>query len=218
MGKKLEQFDKEKDVWYYQPKIYINRKDSESFYNELKEFRISLSNDAANELYDDGLLSGLFEKEMEQAVKRVKGNPKVQDSRGAFLKEPAASKADGFFEDKLKILKDEIEDINRNLDERAQLEAESGNSIDSEIREVERHLHEIYTWKKGDKSTIEFIRMEFIKQLGALNREKRMGRLNFWKDWVFEKRDRRGLVFDYKSLVWMNGIASEKPEGGEKKI
>jgi hypothetical protein len=153
---------------------------------------------------------------MEQAVKRLKQNPKDQDSKGAFLKEPVAVKADGIFEDKLKILKEEIEDINRNLDERAKLEAESAGTIDSEIREVERHLHEIYTWKKGDKSTIEFIRMEFLKQLGALNREKRMGRLNFWKDWVFEKRDRRCLVFDYKSLVWMNDLASEKPKGGGK--
>jgi hypothetical protein len=62
MGKKLEQFDSEKDKWYYQPKIYVNRKDSDSLYNELKEFRISLANDSVNELYDDGLLPAFLKK------------------------------------------------------------------------------------------------------------------------------------------------------------
>ena len=89
------------------------------------------------------------------------------------------------------------------------IEKESGYSIDFEIKEVKRHLHEIYTWKKGDKSTIEFIRMEFLKQLASLYREKRMNGLSFWKDNVFEKRDRRNLVFEYKELTWMDGLAFE---------
>jgi hypothetical protein len=34
--KNLMKFDMEKSEWYYQPKIYINRQDADSTYNELK--------------------------------------------------------------------------------------------------------------------------------------------------------------------------------------
>lgn len=209
-------FDSEKDEWYYQPKIYINRKDPNSLYYDLKEFRISLSNETSDDLLEDNLLSEISKEETEESIKKLLGNSQGQDSKTILKKRLEAGKAGGFFEDKLKILKDEIEDINRNLDEREKIEKTSSDCIDGEIDEVKRQLHEIYTWKKGEKSTIEFIRMEFLKQLASLHREKRQSSLGFWKDRVFEKRDRRNLLLEYKSLDWMDALARKNGKESKK--
>ncbi len=215
MKRRLSDFDKEKDEWYYQPKIYINRKDSNSLYYDLKEFRISLSNETSGEIIEDNLLSELSKEETEESIKKLQGHPQEKDPESVLQKNSGAGKAGGFFEDKLKILKDEIEDINRNLEERKLIEKTAADSIESEIKEVKRQLHEIYTWKQGEKSTIEFIRMEFLKQLASLNREKRQSSLGFWKDRVFEKRDRRNMLLEYKSLGWTGTLSRKK--GKERK-
>lgn len=220
MGRKtLTKFDMEKDEWYYQPKIYINRQDADSTYSELKEFRLNMDQRAEEELIEDNLLSEFSKEEEEQecSTKKLSRPPAKQNFQKPLNKTLKDGKEDGFFDEKVNLLKDEIEDINRNLEKRKKIEKESGYSIDFEIKEVKRHLHEIYTWKKGDKSTIEFIRMEFHKQLASLYREKRMNGLSFWKDNVFEKRDRRNLVFEYKSLIWMDVFAFENRAGGNKK-
>ena len=209
--KTLTKFDMEKDEWYYQPKIYIDRQDTDSIYNELKEFRLGINQGTEEELVEDNMLPEFSKEEDEQdrPAKKLSKPPAEQNSQKTLNKPSKGGKEDGFFDGKVVLLKEEIEDINRNLEERKKIEKESGYSIDFEIKEVKRHLHEIYTWKKGDKSTIEFIRMEFLKQLASLYREKRMNGLSFWKDNVFEKRDRRNLVFEYKELTWMDGLAFE---------
>lgn len=58
MAKKLSQFDVEKDDWYYQKKLYVNTRSSDSLYDELKEFRLELSNAFPD---DDVDLSKLME-------------------------------------------------------------------------------------------------------------------------------------------------------------
>ncbi|MGD2084555.1 MAG: hypothetical protein PVH61_00075 [Candidatus Aminicenantes bacterium] len=218
MGRKtLTKFDMEKDEWYYQPKIYINRQDADSTYSELKNFRLWANQGAEEELMDDRMVAELSKKEPGQRIKRLKVSPDEKQSQDGMGKVREADGTDGFFDGKTQLLKDEIEDINRNLEKRVKIKEEFGYSIDFEIKEIKRHLHEIYTWKKGDKSTIEFIRMEFLKLLAALYREKRSNCLGYWKDSVFEKRDRRELLFEYKSLAWTNDLASEKKAGGEEK-
>ncbi len=218
MGRKgLSDFDKEKDVWYYQPKIYVNRQDADSTYTGLEDFKAAIKPGAEEELIEDRLITEFLKEEpAEKTVKRMAGTPaenKPQDSPG---KVSETFESGGFFDGKTQLLKDEIADINRNLEKRARIEKDSGCEIEKEIEEVKRHLHEICTWKKGDKSTIEFIRMEFIKQLASLYREKRSNCLSYWKDSVFEKKDRRTLLFEYISLSWTNDLAFEKGTGGEK--
>lgn len=208
-------FDMEKDEWYYQPKIYIDRKDTNSLYYELKEFRLSLSDnkEALNELFDESFLKKFSENGKEVAIKKLKNNPHEICSKGILNKKNQSIDSAGFFEDKLKVLKDEIEDINKNLEERQGIEIEFTRMIESEIKELERHLHEISNWQKGDKSSIEFIRMELLRQVLSLKKEIRMNKLSFWKDRVFEKRDRRNLIFEYKSMKWMTELAFEKMNG-----
>lgn len=218
MGRKgLSDFDKEKDEWYYQPKIYVDRQDADTTYRELKEFRLRASKETDEEFMDDGVIHELSKKEPGQSVKRLTDLPGEKQSQGNMGKALKVKEMDGLFDGKTQLLKEEIEDINRNLEKRARIKKESGDSIDFEIKEVKRHLHEIYTWKKGDESTIEFIRMEFSKQLASLYREKRSNCLSYWKDSAFEKKDRRNLLFEYKSLSWTNDLAFEKRTGGKKK-
>jgi hypothetical protein len=214
--KSLTEFDMEKDVRYYQDKIYINRQDSNTLYDELKEFRQSLSKEENDTFFIDCFNDLLTERQDDDEARTPTGEIRTEDSKGMSVR-PDDLNSGGFFDEKLKVLKDEIEDINRNLEERKKIEKISTDSIDSEIDEVKRQLHEIYTWKKGEKQTIEFIRMEFIKHLTALYREKRSNSLNLWKDSVFEKRDRRNLLLEYKSLCWTDELAFEKKTGGKKK-
>lgn len=215
-SKSLTQFDTEKDEWYYQDKIYINPKGVESLYSELKEFRQSLSKEG-NDTFFIGCINDLLtQRKGDDEARKSTGDIRIKDSKGISGKFEFDLNSAGFFDEKLKVLKDEIEDINRNLEKREKIQKSSTDLIDTEIGEVKRQLHEIYTWKKGEKSTIEFIRMEFLKQLTALYREKRSNCLSFWKDSVFEKRDRRNLLLEYKSLCWTDELAIEKKIGGKK--
>ncbi len=116
----------------------------------------------------------------------------------------------------MELLKDEIEDINRNVELRVKISKCLARCIESEKKILRGKLHELYTWKSADKATVETIRMELTRQLCVLNKEKRTNKLNLWKDKVFEKRDRRQLLFEYKSLSWMNDLAFKN--GKEKGI
>ena len=211
--KKLTLFDLEKDEWYYQPKIYINPKSSNSIYYEFKEFRVSLSKHNSNKIIEDDLLAVFSKEEKEQIIKSLRNHFQKQDSKSILKNKLKPGRTNGFFEDKLITLKEQIEQINRNLIEREKMEKEFNSTINSEITELKRQLHEISTWTKGDKATIEAIRLELLRQICTLNREKRVNRLNFWKDKVFELRDLRGLLFEYKSLKWMNELAFERLNG-----
>lgn len=213
--KKLTLFDSEKDEWYYQPKIYINPKSNDSLYYKLKEFRVSLSKNASNELMEDNLLSGFSEEDKDKIKKGLRSHFQKQDSKSILKNKLKSGKTDAFFEEKLITLKEQIEQIKSNLQERSVIEKEFNDSINAEIEELNRQLHDISTWAKGDKATIEAIRLELLRQICTLNREKRVNSLNFWKDKVFELRDLRGLLFEYKSLRWMNELAFERLNGVE---
>lgn len=213
--KNLTQFDAEKDEWYYQPKIYVNRRDSDSLYNELKEFRQSLSKEQDGTFFTDRFSELLAEGEQDDEPRRLAGEIPVKESKG-MPGRPDDQDTGGFFDEKLQLLKDEIEDINRNLEERGKIEIQSGDSIDSEIRAFNSRLQEIYTWKIPNQQAVEFIRMEFLKQLASLYREKRSNSLNFWKDSVFEKRDRRNLLMEYKSLCWADELSGTMGKESKK--
>ncbi|MGD2091534.1 MAG: hypothetical protein PVH61_35505 [Candidatus Aminicenantes bacterium] len=207
--KSLSSFDSEKDSWYYQEKIYIDPKSDDSLYNELKEFRQSLTKELDTGINPVDYPDFFSEPEKDERNRRSTGNTPEEHSTGAASKGDSLNTG-GFFDGKLQLLREEIEDINRNLEERQTIEKQSEVSIDEEIEQVKQRLHDIYTWKEPSKQTIEFIRMDLLKQLASLNREKRQSGLGFWKDRVFEKRDRRNLLFEYKSLNWTGEFSRNK--------
>ncbi len=213
--KNLTQFNAEKDEWYYQDKIYLNKQDSDSLYNELKEFRQSLTKKIDTELNPVDYPEFFSEQKEERVSKKSTSQMPVKNSASTKPK-PESLKTGGFFDGKLQLLKKEIEDININLKEREKIEVQSESLIDQEIEQLKQRLHEIYTWKEPNKQTIEFIRMDLLKQLASLNREKRQSGLGFWKDRVFEKKDRRNLLFEYKALNWTGEVSGKKHRGESK--
>jgi len=208
-------FDTEKSVWYYQPKIYIDKKDDNSLYEELKEFRLSLSEDVENEVITEDL-NTLFEEDYsDEEIKRTSGEPKDDFYEHNDLSDPP-SNSEPFSDGKFELLKSEIEDINRNIAIRVSIGKCIARCIESEKKILRQKLHELYTWTTGDKATVETVRMELTRLLCGLNREKRANKLNLWKDKVVEKRDRRKLLFEYKSICWMNGISVENRKERKK--
>jgi hypothetical protein len=224
LGKKSQtqsNFDAEKSVWYYQPQIYINSIGEGSLYNELKDFRESLSREDPL-LSDSGfkLKDWLIDPEEEEERKRRSGV--ISDDlkiKSALSFEKQSKIGDtGFFYNKLELLKKEIEEINSDLSDRKEIENIHNDLIDKEINEIKLHLHEIYTHKnRGSDSTIEFIRLELTKLLASLYREKRSGNIGVWKDSVFEKKDRRELLFEYHSLKFTDNLTGKGLKGGAQK-
>ena len=201
--RKLTLFDSERDQWYYQSKIYIDPK-SNTLYYELKEFRISLSKNSLDKVPEDS-----FEKEDKDdesnRVFRINKELLSQLILKNLIKEKSNPEhpSISFFSDKVKTLGKEIERINKDLEERERIEKQFERCIDCEIKELKRLLHEISEWPPGEKHTIEAIRLDLRKQILNLKREKRLNKLNFWRDRVFERRDRRSLIFEYKAAKKM---------------
>ncbi len=74
VGRKgLTQFDSEKDEWYYQSKIYLDRVDNPSLYDDLKDFRLSLAEDVENDAINDNLKLLLDEDQQEERSGKPNG-------------------------------------------------------------------------------------------------------------------------------------------------
>jgi hypothetical protein len=96
----------------------------------------------------------------------LKGNGK--------LKKPVIS----FFSDKAKVLKEEIEKINQDAEERKRLHVEFQDLIQSDCREIKRLLHEISLYAPGSKHSIDLQKIELERGLLNLRKEIRMSKLS----------------------------------------
>lgn len=216
MAKKLSQFDVEKDDWYYQKKLYINTRSSDSLYDELKEFRLELSKAFPD---DDVDISKLMETAPEdedyyRLRPRKEAQPKNGKNKSASSLLPL-SEAAGFLDLKLSLLREQIELLKANLRNRKALHEKSQVEVYYELKRVKTDLQDLYGWRKGDKATVEMTRLELLRQLTALYREKRMNSLSHWKDVTFELRDLRQLVSEYKSLKSLTDMAGEAKGDGD---
>jgi hypothetical protein len=82
MGRKiLTQFDSEKDEWYYQDKIYIDPESSDSLYDELKEFRQSLSKEQDDSFFIDRFNELLAEGQGYDEPGRPTGEIRIEKSK-----------------------------------------------------------------------------------------------------------------------------------------
>ena len=201
--KKLTQFDVEKDEWYYQPKIYINPKSTDPLYSEAIEFKSSLSRDMSRKFLDN--LDSMLEEESEHERAKTKRKPSNNSGPGKFLnnnhklRKPVIS----FFSDKAKVLKNEIDEINQNADERRRIHEESHNLIKKDIKETERLLHEISLYSPGTKHSIDIRRLDLEREIIGLRKELRISKLSLWKDLVFLRRELREIIFEYQALKRM---------------
>jgi len=214
MAKKLSQFDVAKDKWYAQPRLYVDTKSDDSLYEELKEFRSELSKTLPND--DAGLkrlLEDLYEEDDYAVLKRARARPKCPTTGEVASPLPPSAEAAGFLDLKLSLLREQIELLKSNLRVRKALYEKARTDVYYEMKRVKTELQDLYGWRKGEKPTVDAVKMELLRQMAALYREKRMNGLNHWKDLTFELRDLRALVSEYKSLKALVGMADLEGNG-----
>ena len=211
MSKKLTLFDSEKDEWYYQPKIYINHKSIDDLYSETVEFRSSLSRDMSKKFLSelDSLLEGEDSSKISKS-KRTKHKPGLGKHLNNYkLRMPVIS----FFADKARVLKEEIEKINLDMELRRKIFRESLCLIKKDKKEIKRLLHEISLYSPGMKHSIDIRRLDLEREITGLRKELRISKLSLWKDLVFLRREFREIIFEYQALKRMGELV----ENGEKK-
>ena len=103
-------------------------------------------------------------------------------------------------------MRGQIEVSKANLRERKALYERSRLDVYYEIKRLKAELQELYGWRKGEKASVDASKMELLRQMAALYRDKRMNWLSHWKDLTAELRDLRTLVAEYKSLKALAGI------------
>ncbi len=213
MNKKIALFDIEKDSWYYQPKIYINHKNSDELYSETIEFRSSLSRDMSKKFLEN--LDSMLEEEGESNAGKGKGRKNKDADMGSLLnkngklRKPVIS----FFSDKAKVLKEEIDRINLDMDVRRKIHREFQELIKKDKSDIKRLLHEISLYSPGIKLSIDIRRQDLEREIIGLRKELRISKLSLWKDLVFLRRELREIIFEYQALKRMaelveNGGAS----------
>jgi|GEM_PF-748487 len=215
--KKLTQFDSEKDEWYYQPKIYINSKSSDSLYSELTEFRSSLSRDLSKKFVDDLDLNSLLGNEIEFKGKKLKSRNKNNSGMGKLLKDNLKLKKPvvTFFSDKAKVLKEEIDRINQDMEERKKILKEFQELIQKDKKDINRLLHEISLYSPGTKHSIDIRRLDLEREIIGLRKELRISKLSLWKDLIFLRRELREIIFEYQALKRMGELVEN---GGNNDI
>lgn len=203
MKKKLELFDTEKDEWYYQPRIYINSKSADELYSETIEFRSSLSREMSKKFLDD--LDSFLEEGEEPKTGKSKKRKNNDSGIGKLLRnngnlrKPVIS----FFSDKAKVLKEEIDKINHDMEERKRIHKEAQCNVKKDAKELERLLFEISLYSPGTKHSIDIRRIDLERELMGLGKELRLSKLSLWKDFVFLRRELREIIFEYQALKRM---------------
>jgi len=209
MKKKLSAFDSEKDVWYYQPKIYIDTKSADALYEERIEFRSSLSRELAKKVVDS--LDVLLDEDEKGGKVKRKGEANFAGilKANGKIRKPVVS----FFADKARVLREEIEKINAEADERRRLHSEMKSMIEADLKEVKRLLSEISLYAPGTKYSIDLRRIELEREMLSLRKERRLAEISLWKDLVFLRREMREIVFEYQALKRMAELVENGGRG-----
>jgi len=209
MKKKLSAFDSEKDVWYYQPKIYIDTKSADALYEERIEFRSSLSRELAKKVVES--LDVLLDEDEKGGKVKRKGEANFAGilKANGKIRKPVVS----FFADKARVLREEIEKINAEADERRRLHSEMKSMIEADLKEVKRLLSEISLYAPGTKHSIDLRRIELEREMLSLRKERRLAEISLWKDLVFLRREMREIVFEYQALRRMAELVENGGRG-----
>lgn len=196
---------------YKKEVFYIDTKSlTDSLYSDAPEFKSSLSRDLSRKLVDD-LDSFLTEEDSEKTKsKRRKPSP----VNGKILSNPKFRKpVISFFSDKAKVLKEEIEKINLDMEIRKKIHRTVLDDICKGVKEIRRLLQEISLYSPGTKHSIDIRRLDLEREIMSLGKEKRMTKLSLWKDLVFLRRELRETIFEYQALQRMSELVEN---GGNK--
>lgn len=105
------------------------------------------------------------------------------------------------FSNKLKILKEAMDEIDREIEERIELGKSFRERIDTEIFKCQTQLKYIENYTVGYNPSIEFRRMGLERQILILTKELRSEELRAWEDLVSLMKERRTFVMEYENLI-----------------
>jgi hypothetical protein len=168
------------------------------------EKHISSISSARPETFEQDQLERLWKDifqspEFEQDIK-VNGLIDTQTSREK--KEPVVSELlTGTFSNKLKIIREAIQEIEEDIDARVELGLSLRLRIDSEIEKCKAMLTPIENHTLGYNPSIEFRRLSIERQVFLLTKELRAEDLRVWEDIVALFKERRNLEMEYKALI-----------------
>lgn len=133
----------------------------------------------------------------------VKSNPgnnfARNDSNDEEAKSPKALST--ILSRRLQILKDAIEEIDRQIEQRKKLTGHFREQIDSEIEECQSFLGKLpYPWSEGFVPKMEFIRISLHKSLLTRRKDKRSEELSFWEDLTGLIKEKRKLMMEYEEI------------------
>lgn len=102
---------------------------------------------------------------------------------------------------RLQILKDAIEEIDRQIEQRKKLTGHFREQIDAEIEECQSFLGKLpHPWSEGFVPKMEFIRISLHKSLLTRRKDRRSEELSFWEDLTGLIKEKRKLMMEYEEI------------------
>lgn len=119
----------------------------------------------------------------------------------------------GILDERIRNLRDAIEEIDAALAHRKVLNVHFIEQIDREAEEVKRHLNMLQEpWATGFYPQVEFLRLSFHKSLTSRAKEQRAEQLKYWENGVNLAKERRKFLDEYKALVGMRRRLSKNED------
>jgi hypothetical protein len=144
---------------------------------------------------------------MNEKQKNRKRNKDVTSSnfaKDANLTGSNSSSSDvtGILDERIRNLREAIEEIDAALAHRKVLNVRFLQQIDREREEVKRHLDMLQEpWQMGFHPDVEFLRLSFHKSLTSRAKESRSEQLKYWENNVNLAKERRKFVDELKELL-----------------
>lgn len=107
----------------------------------------------------------------------------------------------GTFSNKLKILSEAIDEIDREIEKRIKLGKSFRERIDSELFSCRTQLKYIENYTVGYNSSVELRRLGLERQIAMLTKELRSEQLRAWEDVVSLVKEKRIFTMEYKNLM-----------------
>jgi hypothetical protein len=115
---------------------------------------------------------------------------------------PNSSDVTGILDERIRNLREAIEEIDAALAHRKVLNIRFLEQISREAEEVKRHLNMLQEpWKMGFHPDVEFLRLSFHKSLTSRAKEHRGEQLKYWENGVNLAKERRKFLDEYKELL-----------------
>jgi hypothetical protein len=120
----------------------------------------------------------------------------------------------GTFEERLRILKETIEEIDSEIVVRVELSKAQKEDLKVSKDWVVDKINRFENWQFGHKPSVDFRRTALERELLGVYREARNERQRAFSDIVSLKKERRNLLMEYKSLKASGKVLS----GGDSDV